>query len=539
MATTHIHLRDTRDRLIDLLGLGQTCPLRDLAVSHEKLTVAHDTVARIPIEDSQLGVLYQLHRKHQLFLRPGTSASGPAAAIQAWGNGGTIELETHKITEDITFEILAQKQKPGRQAYLHQTATVKVGLNAGLRAWIPLDPPDVSCLDATLADSPPDTAPRIVDYGSEVEVVIANSQEGVRYELVRSKGQDDPDDPNPDVLSQDEAWGNLSNITLRTGPIHEDTNMRILATRDLDLSGGGDTRKTLLKAVLAVRVRANPGLSVSVTPPVVIDYNDTARIKVTGTQRSVNYQLYVREIFDAEFIHDVNTAYQVIKVDVEGEPTVQVLDPAEAASELELKIPVFPEGFVEWGDARDGSGGELELEGRALTEDSLVVVQARKNHKVSADHQEAHTLPSAVELEHSAVILVRPDPTPSLKVEMRAGETETSALMQVVGGQPGVFYYFRPSVDGDEFERPAYFHKRDDQDKSQNKGVGKLMLDVDFVVVPNRPPGEVGASEDPALVPPAPPLLDTGPLSSGTTLYIRAMKAQTRVAVPLTERITL
>ena len=32
MAITHIHVRDARDRLIDLLGIGQTYPLRDLAV---------------------------------------------------------------------------------------------------------------------------------------------------------------------------------------------------------------------------------------------------------------------------------------------------------------------------------------------------------------------------------------------------------------------------------------------------------------------------------------------------------------------------
>src|SRR6185295_5439231 len=127
--TTHIQVRDARDRLIDLLQFGQTYPLQDLAVRDEQLTVAFNTPAKIPIENSQKDVLYQLYYKQALVKRDVGGKKGAGEPIEAQGNGETILLETDTIQDDITFEILASKQGPRREAYLHQTATVKVGLD--------------------------------------------------------------------------------------------------------------------------------------------------------------------------------------------------------------------------------------------------------------------------------------------------------------------------------------------------------------------------------------------------------------------------
>jgi hypothetical protein len=122
---------------------------------------------------------------------------------------------------------------------------------------------------------------------------------------------------------------------------------------------------------------------------------------------------------------------------------------------------------------------------------------------------------------------------------MLTEETETSGVMQVFDGQPGVFYYFRQSPTGMEFKRPAYFHKRDDRDKSLNKGLDQLKLQIDFVIAADPPPSEVSESTNLAEIHPEPPLLQTDHLSTGTTLYIRAVKAQTRVAVPPDQHITV
>jgi len=95
------------------IGIGQTYPLQDLAVRDEQLTVAFNTAAKIPIENSQTDVLYQLHHKHELVKRTPDGAKEAGVQIEAQGNGETIFLETYKIQEDITFEIFARKQRSG------------------------------------------------------------------------------------------------------------------------------------------------------------------------------------------------------------------------------------------------------------------------------------------------------------------------------------------------------------------------------------------------------------------------------------------
>ena len=55
----HLEQRDSRDRLIDILGIAETSPLRDVVVSDE-LKVQFQRAARITISPGQLGVRYEL-----------------------------------------------------------------------------------------------------------------------------------------------------------------------------------------------------------------------------------------------------------------------------------------------------------------------------------------------------------------------------------------------------------------------------------------------------------------------------------------------
>ena len=60
--TPTIALRDARDRLIDLLGIGESYPLQDLAVADPGLMmVGYGRSASITVEQSQLGVDYALY----------------------------------------------------------------------------------------------------------------------------------------------------------------------------------------------------------------------------------------------------------------------------------------------------------------------------------------------------------------------------------------------------------------------------------------------------------------------------------------------
>ncbi len=512
---SHLRLRAARDRLIDLLGIGQTYPLPDLTVRQGQLTVAFNTTAKIPIEDSQPDVLYQLHYKQELVKR--ISTGDP---IQAQGNGDRMLLETNPIQEDITFEIYAQKLRSGRSVYLHQTATVKVGLDTALKAWIL----NVPHLDPA-GGNPTDAAPRLIDYRTKVAVEIERSQEGVDYDLVHFEQGE-----NGQVLQvlSPEVEGKRDDIiTLTTTqPILEDTDLRIRASKKFAPSENRPTQTALLDVILPLRVRANPELVVSVDPGPILDFNQGAKIKIAQTQKSVTYQLYLCPIPDRDFIRRSVPEAEVIKVSVEGEPEVQVPKPPWVHSWT------LPAGYVAPGEAQPGSGGELQLQLSPLTRDSLVIVQAQKAHRVTLEPQ-ASLLPSAVQLKQATAVLVRPNPAPPLRLKVWLQAGQTDGRMELFDGQPGIFYHLRLDPDGPDLGLPAYFHRRSEGDETTNKGLGQLVIEVDYVIT--RPLSSSITGGSPAQTPPPPPLLETGPVSTGVALHIRAVKAQTRVAAPLTQ----
>src|SRR5271169_866023 len=97
-AAAQVALRAARDRLIDLLGIGETYPLQDVAVSADRLTVAITTPAKIIISPGQSDVSYTL-RDH----------AEKTVSAESQGTGGETVLITPAITEDQTFRIFASK----------------------------------------------------------------------------------------------------------------------------------------------------------------------------------------------------------------------------------------------------------------------------------------------------------------------------------------------------------------------------------------------------------------------------------------------
>lgn len=521
-ASTHLQLRDARDRLIDLLAIGRTYPLRDLPVRDEQLTVAFNTTAKLPIENSQSGVLYQLHDNGRAVEHTADGNRGAGVVIEAEGNGATLLLETYKIQDDITFQIYARKPvheaaKQYRETYLHETATVKVGLDVSLAAWIQNAP----FLDAAM-ETPPLTAARIVRYGATVEVVIQNSQEGVDYRLIHF--QPAAGGKQAEVtISVATVVGNLHDITMRTQPLSEDIDIRIRATKTFDPSEQRATQTVLLDVVLPLKVRANPALPVVVAPSSIIDFNTPATLNIGNTQRSARYQIFVRTLRDREFIRRPDP--DVITVPVEGAEAVHVQKP------VGNEVWMTPDGFAAVGDAQAGTGGDLALALPPLIDNCLVIVQTQK------DHQATQTISSALPLAQAAVILVGPNPAPPLRLRVWLTGAETNGDLQLFDGQVGVFYYFRRQPDGTELPLPAYFHKWDDQDARLNKGLGQLAVEVDFVVA--RPLASTAAPQNLTEAPPEPPLLVTGPLPTDTALPIRAVMAQTRVATLLNQPLQI
>ena len=505
MAITHIHVRDARDRLIDLLGIGQTYPLRDLAVRDEQLTVAFNTRAKIPLDPSQLGVVYQLYDKDKR----------PVAGAAVQGNGDRALIETPPIREDVTYTIHARKLITEIDTYLRETATVKVGLDVTLQAWIRNAPPLAPAIE-----NPVSTDPRIIQYGASVEIELRNSQEGVDYRLVSFTDASPGTDAEEIEISLVSERGNLGNIVLHSKGLFEDTDIRIRATKVFDPSENRPPQTALLNVVLPLKVRGNPAPQVSVEPAIV-DFNGQATITIANTQRSASYQIYICKIRDREFVHTHPPSAPVIRVRVPGKPDVQVSEPPRS------ELWRTPAGFHAAGEFQVGSGGNLRFTIRDLTDDSLVIVQARK------EHQATSVVPSAVQLEQAAAILVRPNPGPGLTLQALS----TPGTIQVSGGQPGVLYAFRIDASGVDVGMPVYFHKRDDDDPSVNKGVDQLTIAIDFIIARSWSSEKAEPSTDYARTPPELPVLEADSLQSGTTVHVRAVKAQTGVSVDLSQTV--
>ncbi|MEM8964328.1 MAG: hypothetical protein AAGD38_22775, partial [Acidobacteriota bacterium] len=499
---SHHHVRATRDRVIDLLGVGQTHPLQDPEVGD--LKVPFGQTAKILIVPGQSDVNYELRESDDL--------SVPAFA-DAEGTGATTVLETPPITEDVTYSILAYKRDdPGRSAWLHQTATVRVGLDTSLSARIDARPLDPS------HSNPADTAPRIVDFGTSVDVEIDDAQEGVDYRLVEERDGGEIELSIADVG----GLGPDTRIVLRSRPMVEDTSIRIRATRAFDAADGGATASELLEIELPLAVRAHLAAEVTAVSS-VIPLGASTMIAVADTQTNAEYRLWGRTLADSDFVYG-DPDGDVLEISVDGEPDVMVPPPPS-------DLGVIPRGYVSLGDWRPGDGGELRLDTMRLDDDTLVIVQARKTHWDVGE--------SLVQLARAAVVLTEPDATVALALTVPVTPRTMSGRIGVTGGVPGVFYTLRRGATGADREPPAYFHQLDPADPEENKGVGLLRIEGDFALAREpRPEGKVPTGVPPFVRPPE-PLLEFGGNALDLEIHIRAMKARTRVSVELSRVATI
>ncbi len=501
--------RDARDRIIDLLGFGETYPLRDLPVRDERLTVSFGATATIPIETSQKGVEYGLLTKQ-----------GESVGSAVVSDGDTLLLATPRIVEDITFTVRARKPT-GRTADLFETATVKVGLDIGLSA----------------AFRPPVPQPPIVAFGTAVEVEIASSQEGVDYRLVHfpngepANPESMPEAANDVILSENQATvrGTGATIVLRSQPMTEDTVIAIRAIKVFDAADARPPQTNILKVRLPLGVRANPGLALAVVPSPVIPFQGDATVRIAATQASAHYQAFARRIFDHEFRHGAPVGTRgTLHVRVDGEDDVIIAVPERPTDGADLA------GWKPLADAQPGTGGNLTMTLPTVSDDSLVLVRASKRHAVA----DGEAISSAEWLNATAAVLVQPDPKPRLHLLAAIEGDRTTGTLSIAGGQPGIFYVPRQLPSRDQpFKLPAYQHKRDETDPRLNKGVGQLKLEVDFVIATD--PAEAVVVGPPAETPPAAPVIVGDPLAVGSRLGFTAIKAQTRVGVDLATEVEI
>lgn len=496
-----IPVRSARDQLIDLLAIGDSFPLTDLNVVADQLKVAFGGTAKIPIENAQAGMRYQL-------CSPKGQTLG--TAFQALGQGDTLVIETPPVNDDLTYRIQVEKLAnktalpPQGPRFLDETAPVKVGIDTALAIELLVAAP----ADPTQPRTRLDDA-RAVPWGSSVDVRVHKSQEGVEYWLVLGDGEP------KDVV----RMGDLGPLLLPTGPVHEDMVIRVRASKTFLLSESRLPETVLLDTRLFLKVMANPGLAVDLQPAPILEHRQDAAIRIAASQASVQYRLFMRAIPDADYLRGNTKDQAFVSVAVPGQPDVQVRRP-----------PPFspwqtPEGWRPVAeDALPGTGAELLLPAPGLAEDALFMVQASKLHRLKPDDPDSATFGSAVALDLAAAALVRPDAERVLQLRVPLQDGKTGSSLQVAEGQRGVYYHLRPLSADAAFSWPAYFHKRDPDDARQNKGVGQLAIEIDFAIATDA---EVAPATRAASPFPRAPVLDILPFPGDDSLDFRAVKAQT------------
>lgn len=502
----HLRLRDARDRLIELLGLGRTYPLRDLPVP-ARLMVPPNLPTAIPVDHTQRGVVYTLCDR-----TTGAPILVDGERLELEGTGGRILLPTPPITKDFTFRILATKlagkdTPQRREAWLHGVVVVQEGVDPTVVARLRLPP-----LDPDVVAPKPDDA-RIADHGALVEVEILDSQEGIVYELVDDADRDD-------VVSLQPVLGKSGVVVLATTAT-EDIDLRVRGTRPGDDDQPGGLRRALLDLVLPLRVRADATLLVTPQPgPTLAHADPQAALHLAATQTSASYRLWRRRVRDRDFV----------LADPPGVATLAV--PGDDGHTIRIARPVQP---IPWSDlepvgpALPGTGGPLVLPLAAPVADACLFVQAIKRHRKRPGGEDR--IVTTVQLTHVQPIFVRPDPARVLHLEAAPAGDPTTAV-QLRGGQPGVYYQLR---DGDVLlGAPAYFHQRDDLDPQLNKGLDQLVLAADFAIARTDPD-----PQDPGQAPPLPPVVDLPPPAPDAVLRLRARKAFSGLLAELQRVVTL
>ena len=488
---TVLRLREARNRMLDVLRLGETYPVRDLPVPNERLTVAFNDTATIKVETSEKSVGYGLRNKN-----------GDAVSAVVDGTGDTVLLTSQAIRDDVTFTIHARAPS-GREADLFATAGVKVGLDLSLTAILsPEDGP----------------SPRIVDYGSTVTVLMPTSQDGVDYRLVRFPNGDPahPDDmaaaAQDDIVSvgNQTVRGTGGPIELPSKPLQSDTELRIRAIKVFDAALARPPQTNVLAIRMRAYVKANPDLALSPEPGAIVDFQAARTLKVAATQSGVDYRAVMLRVPDAAFAQGMPAGPGLLAVPVPGQPDAVIRLPSLTATDPRD----VPRGFTVGADWQAGANSDLRLVLPPADADAVIAVGARKAHTTGTT-----SFSSWIWLRPMIAVLVRPNPKPGLSVTVTLAGAATDSAMAIAGGQPGVFYTPRTTPPNPQI-LSAYFHQRSPDDVTVNKGIGQLELEVDFAVTRDGQP-------------PLPPVVETGSVAVGTSWTIAAMMAQSRVGIDL------
>ena len=476
-------MRASRDNLIDRLGFGLTYPVIDINVLDDNLKVPADATGKIPLEYSQNGVTYELY----------DSFNDPLEQSQhyiAEGTGDEITITTPPIIEDVTFSIKATKTLTGQSSFLEQTAVVRMGLD--------LD------LDTDLTNGLKNfykSNARLYTYGAAPTVRVRSSQEEMRYQLKRI--DNGKEIAVSDVVTGTGIGNNIYLTYKHEGGLTEDATLRVRVERYYESTGHTDS--DLLETVLTASIMATPTLALYLgnqdvnNPQATIAYGATTLLNVANSQVSCEYRILARTIIneDIEFVNSALT---------EGQQLNSILDPGiprvtsgflsdddnvyitahEYDTINDTKQPtsdIIPEGYSAITEYKQGNSGVLSIELPEVKNDTLFIVQTRKQHKWTKINNSFGTSLSYIYQKQVLPLLVEPNlATPLIiRLHVSAGKQPTYSQLHLFNGEMGVYYqlWFNSNNEPDI---TAYFHEWSNENVPAI-GLGELRLGRDLAII--------------------------------------------------------
>jgi hypothetical protein len=494
-----LRLRDRRDRLLSLLGIGLPWPLRGIPFKEEQVMVATGKSAAIELRYSQPGVSYQLVEV----------ASGAAVGEAAAGNDGPLILTTPAISRDLILRVQASVLPPSPVATANGRlrSTLVVGeilVVEGVDPGLPL-----RLLDLTQNPLPllhPEGAALLAHHGQRLLVEVAASQEGVVYEVIDNAQRKTPF-ANQKPLSA-KVTGTSGPIVLELiSPADEDQDLTVRATLDRQRGRAKSEDRQVLLAVLPLRVRANGDVSITLARA-VLEPEEQSLLLVgdarTPSQSSVSYKAWSLPftIDDLLFLDDlpqpagqqINTLPPVL----DGQLS---LPPADRR----LRTPVLPApadptltGWIGRGQPKKGTDGQqkagnegqLQLSlGQAKADTYLAVIASKQHSLGPAGSTWAGTsAASQVLIKQLVSQLIRPDPSQRLALVADTAGIDATGVgsvpsrWQLHGGEPGCLYSFLARGDGQPLALPVYVHRQTADSPPAARGIGWLRLELDLAL---------------------------------------------------------
>ncbi len=402
----------------------------------------------------------------------------------------TLTLPTPSIEEDVTFTVLASRKDNGLvETPLAASASIRAGISATLPVRFP----------------PEDDTVAVVAYGGTPFVAVDESQEGISYQLFS-------DQAAPFALSAPQPGNRVTVLLAVNVPLNEDTGIKVKAFRT-----SAPATFTFLKATVQVKVGPNPAVAVQAVPAVA-DFNGTPLFSLTQAQTTAQYTLWQRPVAPEDYLPP-DPANPGLPVLVPADPAADppwfrfvgttVVVNGQRYFKVLVSVPDLgdgtqvPAGFTVVGDFKI-VGSTPQVATAPLPADTLFVVQAKKQNGQS------------LLLGQQVVMLVRPDPQPTLSAPGSPVVKGTPGLVLVGNAQSGVRYRLLHDADGTPVLNPGYHH--------DDRGLETTRLETDFII---EAPG------DPTIA------LPTDPINALTKFRVVAIKNATALTAQLKATVSM